>query len=171
MRRNTSFPFAGSHVSLILLFSVCAFSADTPNFTGKYAPQAKRSPATESVLEVVQSVDSVEVTRTQDGKRLTNRYPLGGGDGDYMSSGGIPGKCRAQIKGKQLILESVVTTRPQAQGPAMREHERERWELSSDSKILTVQTDIDFPDVRPDVSAVVGGSVSGKQKYVRVTSQ
>jgi hypothetical protein len=161
---------ASSCVLSILLFSVCSFSGDAPNFTGKYALQAKKASATDPVLEVVQSVDSVEVTRHYKGERLTNRYPLGGGDGDYMSSGGIPGKCKAQIKGKQLILESVVTMRPQPQGPAMREHERERWELSADSKTLTVQTDVDFPDVRADVSAVVGESVSGKQKYVRVAN-
>ena len=170
MRRNAT-SFAGSCVLSILLFSVCSFSGEVPNFTGKYAPQAKKQSATDPVLEVVQSLDGVEVTRTYDGKRLTNRYPLGGGDGDYMSSGGIPGKCKAQIKGKQLILESVVTMRPPAQGPAMRKHERERWALSADSKTLTVQTDVDFPDVRADVSALVGASVSGKQKYSRVASQ
>jgi hypothetical protein len=53
----------------------------------------------------------------------------------------------------------------------MREHERERWALSADSKTLTVQTDVDFPDVRADVSALVGASVTGKQKYIRVASQ
>lgn len=146
-------PHLRVRVSCRYCFFPSAPSGEVPNFTGKYAPQAKKQSATDPVLEVVQSLDGVEVTRTYDGKRLANRYPLGGGDGDYMSSGGIPGKCKAQIKGKQLILESVVTMRPQAQGPAMREHQRERWALSADSKTLTVQTDVDFPDVRADVSA------------------
>jgi hypothetical protein len=168
MSRNANFSITGSCFLSILLFSVCAFAADAPNFTGKYAPQAKNASATDAVLEVVQNTESVEVTRTHDGKRFTNHYPLDGGDADYTSSGGISGKCKAQLKGKQLILESVVMTRPQAQGPAMRVHERERWQLSGDSKTLTIQTDVDFPDVRADVSAVVGGSVAGKEKYLRV---
>jgi hypothetical protein len=160
----------------VVVFLLCVFSlaahpgdADPPNFTGKYVLQGKHTSG-DTLLEVVQNPGDVEVTRTSNGKQVTNRYPQGGNEGNYTSPGGIPGKCKASLKGKQLILESVVTTHPQPQVPPMREHEKQKWQLSDDLKILTIQTDVDFPDVRPDVSALVGGSFSGKEKYVRVQS-
>jgi hypothetical protein len=58
---------------------------------------------------------------------------------------GIAGKCKAQFKGKNLILSSFVTTHPQLNGPGAQMHTKERWELSSDSKVLTIHSDVDFP--------------------------
>ena len=49
----------------------------------------------------------------------------------------------------------------------MRIHTEERWQLSADSKILTVKSEVDFPDAPRDVSAVVGEYASGTQKYTR----
>jgi hypothetical protein len=171
VRRVTSFAAAGFWFLSLLLLSLCAFSADAPNFTGKYAAQAKNVSANDQTLEVVQTADGVEVTQTYKGKRVTNHYPLGAGDAEYKSPGGAMGKCKAQLKGKQLFLESIVTTRPRAQGPLMRVHEKQRWQLSSDFETLTIQTDVDFPDVRSDVSALVGAGVSGREKYARVKDQ
>lgn len=170
MRRNFRFSVTGSCVLSILLFSVWAFSADEPNFSGRYA-LARNTSATDSVLEVVQDTESVEITRTYDGKRFTNRYPLGGGEADCRSPSQVPSKCKGQLHRNQLILDTVAMTRPQAQGPAMRVRVKERWQLSSDSKNLTIQTDVDFPDAREDISAVAGGTISGKEKYVRVVEK
>ena len=144
-----------------------AGATNSLNFTGKYMLQAKNAPTGGSLLEVVQNPDSIEVSVTVNRRKVTNRYPLGGEEGDYISDGGLPGKCKASLKGKQLILESVVTAHPQPQGPPMREHEKQKWQLSNDQKILTIQTDFDFPDVPSDVSAFVGGAFSGKEKYIR----
>jgi hypothetical protein len=122
----------------------------------------------DATIEVVQSDDSIEITNVDQGRRTTNRYPLNGSEGDYKSPGSVAGKCKAQLKDKYLVLESVVTSRRQPNAPPVRIHIRERWQLSSDSKTLTVKSDLDFPGAPRDVSSVVGESVSGTQKYARV---
>ena len=94
-------------------------------------------------------------------------YPLNGPDGDYKTPTGVPGKCKAQLKDKYLVLESVVVTPTQPNGPSMRMHIKERWQLSKDSKILTIKTEIDFPDAPPMVSSIVGEYGSGTEKYIR----
>ncbi len=47
--------------------------------------------------------------------------------------------------GQYLVLESVVAARPQPNGLFARIHTKERWQLSSDSKTLTVKSDVIFP--------------------------
>ncbi len=145
-------------------------AADKADYSGKYSIQPRKAASgneTDSTLVVVQSADSIEVTRVEQGKRTINRYPANGSEGDYTSPGGVAGKCKAQLKDKYLVLESVVAARPQPNVPPMRVHTKERWHLSADSKTLTVKSDVDFPDAPPDVSAVVGEYASGTQKYTR----
>jgi hypothetical protein len=117
---------------------------------------------------VVQSDDHIEITRVEQGSRTTNRYPLNGSEEAYTSPGGLAGKCQAQLKDKYLVLESEVTSKPSPNAPPVRIHTKERWQLSSDSKTLTVKSDVDFPDAPRDVSSVVGESGSGTQKYTKV---
>jgi len=50
----------------------------------------------------------------------------------------------------------------------MRIHTKEQWDLSADSKTLTIRSEVDFPDAPADVSAIVGEYGSGKQKYIRI---
>jgi len=163
---------------LALLLAIAAFTGpagDLPSFTGKYSPTDKKDKSiSKVVLEVVQTGDAIEVTRvdrTDKDKRTTNRYPVDGSDGDFVSPSGIHGKCRAQFKGKQLILESLVEVQLPSSGRAIREHTRERWQLSADGKTLTIQTDVDFPDFPGEISAAVAGDTSGRKKYVRVGDQ
>lgn len=75
-----------------------------------------------------------------DGKQITNKFPLHGTESIYISSGGIQGKCKGQIKGKSLTLESVVTA-------SVTLHTKERWELSQDLKKLTIRTDVENPQL------------------------
>jgi hypothetical protein len=145
-------------------------AADKVNYSGKYSLQEGKTTSrseTHSTLSVVQNEDSIEITRVEQGRRTTNRYPLNGSDGDCMSPSGVSGKCKAQFKGKNLVVESVVMARPQPNAPPVRIHTKERWQLSADSKTLTIKSDVDFPDAPGDVSAIVGASVSGMQKYTR----
>ena len=142
------------------------------SYSGKYSLQnRKASLGSEATLEVVQGQDRVEVTRIDQGKRTTNRYALNGSEGNYASSGGVPGRCKAQLKGKQLILESTVISHPQPAATPVRIHTRERWQLSADSKILAIRADVDFPDFPADISAAVSGNTSRTEKYMRVESQ
>ena len=154
----------------VIMSAIAGLAADKVNYSGKYSIQARKTASgseTGSTLEVIQNADSIEITRVEQGKRTTNRYPLNGSEGDYTSPGGVAGKCKAQLKDKYLVLESIVAARPQPNAPPMRVHTKERWQLSADSKTLTVKSDEDFPDVAGDVSALVGAYGSGTEKYTR----
>ena len=155
---------------VLTLVSARSSASDKIIFSGKYvADQAKNSPEGEnaSTLEVVQSDDSVEITRVELGKKTVSHCPLNGSDGDYTSPGGLSGKCKAQLKQKYLMLESVVLTRSQQAASSVRMHTKEKWQLSSDAKTLTIKSDVDFPDFPADISAAVAGTTSGTVKYKR----
>jgi hypothetical protein len=148
----------------------CVQVADKTNYSGKYSLQVQKPTSgikIDSTIEVVQNEDSVEITRSEQGRRTTNRYPLNGSEGNYTSPGGVPGKCKAALKGKYLVLESVVMARPQPSASPVRMHTKERWQLSADSKILTIKSDEDFPDFPGDISAISGAYGSGTEKYAR----
>ena len=148
-------------------------AADKVNYSGKYsAARLKPAPggAGDSILEVVQTEDRIEITRVERGQTTTSRCPLNGSEGDYTSPGGVSGKCKAQLKAKYLTVESVVVARPQPTAPPVRMHTKERWQLSADAKILTIKSDVDFPDFPSDISAAVAGTTSGTAKYTRTES-
>src|SRR6201999_804157 len=96
-------------------------------------------------IHVHQDQSAIEVTRIFDGKETSNRFPLDGTEGKYVSEGGIPGTCKGQLKSKNLILESVVVTHPQSNAQAVLLHTKERWDLSGDLKTLKIHSEIDFP--------------------------
>lgn len=146
-------------------------AADRTSYSGKYLLQETKHGSGnkgDSTIEVVQTEDSIEITEVEQSARTTNRYPSNGSDGDYITSTGARGKCRAQITDKYLLLESVVATKPQPNAAPMRVHTKERWQLSKDAKVLTIKLDVDFPDAPSAVSTVVGESVSGTRKYLRI---
>jgi len=148
-------------------------AGDKANYSGKYSMQAgKATPGSASVptLEVIQNQSNIEITRVEDGKRTSNKYPLDGSEGDYKSPGGVLGKCKAQWKGKYLVLESVVVSRPDASAPPVRVHTKEQWQLSADSNTLTVKSNVDFPDFPGELSKVAGAYGSGTQKYIRTAN-
>jgi hypothetical protein len=148
-------------------------AADNASYSGKYSAQRPKnapSGSAEAVLEVVQTDDGVEITRVESGKRTTSRCPFNGSEGDYTSPGGITGKCKAQLKGKNLIIESVLLAHPQPT-TSVRMHTKERWQLASDAKTLTIKADEDFPDFPPAISAAVANDTSATTKYTRIESQ
>jgi hypothetical protein len=160
--------------ALLGFFLFCAtnsgLAGDSLAYTGKYSSIDKKAAADDEVtLEIVQTAASLEVTQTYKGKPNTNRYPFDGSEGDYVTPSGIRGKCKAQVKGKQLILEWWVAVQPSGSARPVREHTRERWQLSGDARILTIQTDVDFPDFPSGISAAIAGDTSGKEKYARVS--
>jgi len=127
------------------------------NYSGKYSAEQPKNGArrsSDSTLEVVQNEDSVEVTKVEQGKRTTYRCPFNGSDGEYASPTGVPGRCKAQLKGKSLNLEIVVVARPQPTA-TVHIHTNERWQLSPDGKTLTIKEHVDFPDVSPEISDAV----------------
>jgi hypothetical protein len=98
------------------------------------------------ILDVVQSGAEIKITKTIDGKATTNRFMLDGSEALYVSEGGVKGTCTARWKGKTLIIDTNIATRPQRGGPEVRTHTREQWTLSSDLKTVTIRSDVDFPD-------------------------
>jgi hypothetical protein len=161
-------------IGLVMLWTASTgLAADKVNYSGKYSaerPKTTSDAETDSTLEVVQNEDSIEVTRVELGKRTTSRCPFNGSEGDYTSPGGASGKCKVQLKGKYLVLDSVVVARPQPTAPPVRMHTKERWQLSADAKTLTIKSDVDFPDFPSDISAAVAGTTSGTTKYTRTNN-
>ena len=97
-------------------------------------------------LRVSQTESAVEIIKIINGVPNANKFPLDGPDGPYVSPGGVKGVGRARFKGKTLVIETLITTRPQANAPEVRIDTKERWNLSADSKKLTIRTDVDFPN-------------------------
>lgn len=96
-------------------------------------------------LQVSQTESAIEVTRVMDGHQNMYKCPLNSGEGKYPSPDGTAGTCKAHLKGRSLVLETLVTTHPQPNGPTVQVHTIARWELSSDLKTLTIKSDVDFP--------------------------
>ena len=152
---------------IIVAGSPKAGLAADQNYSGKYsAERLKKTPpgSTDSTLEVVQNEDNIEITRVKLGKKTTTRYPFNGSLGDCTSSDGGSGKCKAQLKGKDLIIESAVVIQQQPTG-AVRMHTKERWQLSNDAKTLTIKLDVYFPDPPAGISRVMSNTVT--TKYTR----
>jgi hypothetical protein len=124
-------------------------AANNQNFTGKYLhPGEKdRSDLDPAVtLDVVQSDEAIEITRADPGGKTSNRYLLNGAEEDCVSPSGVSAKCKAQLKGKFLVLEVVVASRDRDSGALVRIRTVEQWQLSGDSKTLTIKLRVDFPD-------------------------
>lgn len=125
-------------------------AAARPDFSGSYtltgSKGAFKAKGASWSIRVVQTEATIEILKTMDGKEDLNTFQLDGSESVFTSSGGQKGTGKAQFKGKTLILETFITTRPQPNGPAVQIHTRERWELSADSKTLTIRSDVDFPN-------------------------
>ena len=142
---------------VILASLVCSLAtpplgaaAGSVDFSGSYtltgSKGAFKGKGASWTIRVAQTETTIEVLKTMDGKEDLNTFQLDGSEGVFTSSGGQKGISKAQLKGKMLILETFITTRPLPNGPAVQIHTRERWELSSDSKTLTIRSDVDFPN-------------------------
>jgi hypothetical protein len=146
-------------------------AADNVTYTGKYSadrPKIAADGASSPTLEVLQTEKDVQITRVELGRKTTSRCPLNGTEGDYMSPGGDPGRCKAELKGKNLMVESIAIIRPRPRDRPVRMHTKERWSLSADSKTLIIESNVDFPDFSADVSAAASGNTTGTMKYTRI---
>ena len=136
-------------VFLFLLFAAGISAADKPDFSGSYTLTGVSGPKYEKgtiqKLRVVQTGSSVEVTQTISGHPNVNTYPLSDKEGVYESPGGAKGTCKAQSKKNELVLDSVVTTRPDVTSPIVQIHTKQKWQLSRDLKTLTIRNTVDSP--------------------------
>jgi hypothetical protein len=145
---------AARSIAIVLLLSfgsmASTVAADKLDFSGSYTltkriPSEKSNKNDVSTLRVHQDELAIEVTRIFNGQEFSNRFPLDGSEGKYVTENGLPGSCKGQFKSKSLILEWLVPTHPQSNGPVVLLHKKERWDLSSDSKTLKIHSEIDAP--------------------------
>ena len=137
-------------VCILLCSEAATFAADRPDFSGAYTLTASKGSmkfekGNVKTLSVAQTETSIEVTESEGGRRTTNSYPLNGKESAYVSPGSVKGTCKGRFKKNYLILESVATTHPQANGPAVQIHTKQKWELSPDLKTLNIHVDVDSP--------------------------
>ena len=162
------FPIRLVFAALLFMGSVIV-AAERPSFSGSYTLKRDKvdsisNEATVWTLTVIQTEVAIEVTRVENGQWNVTRYPLDGTEGTYTSPGGAPGKCKGQFKRKNLILESVVPRHPLPNGPTVVVHTKERWELSSDSKKLTIHYDATIPQIPLNDNQVIEPST---EIYIR----
>jgi tetratricopeptide (TPR) repeat protein len=128
-----------------------AAGPEKSDFSGSYTMTgikggSKSKKPGSSALQVIQTDTSIEVTRIIDGKASMNRFKLDGTETPFRSDGGAQGIGTARFKGKTLVIDTQVATRPQTNGPAVQIHAKEQWSLSADLKTLTIRTDVEFPN-------------------------
>jgi hypothetical protein len=117
----------------------------TTDFSGTFAlasQQGKHAAKTlpKILLRVVQRGASLEIVDSlNDGKPRTRNYFLDGRKSSHTTSGGIPTVDKVEAKGRSFVIR---TSYRLPSGSLVRE--TERWELSSDSKTLTIRSQIQF---------------------------
>jgi len=145
------------------------FAASTLDFTGKYVHKGQKGNTDidpEVTLEAVQKDGAIEITREELGSKTTNRYTLDYSEGDCVTPGDVKGKCKARLKAKSLILESVVLSDDHASGVPVHIRTVQDWQLSSDAKTLTIRLYVDIPD-RPAHSEESKGQSNDVEKFTR----
>ncbi|MGA3047228.1 MAG: hypothetical protein ABSD67_11430 [Terracidiphilus sp.] len=163
---------AATSLAAVALFAIAiphvGLAANNQNFSGKFLHPGTKGdsdfdPAV--TLDVVQTDGAIEITRADPGGSTSNRYPLNGAEEDCVGPGGVAGKCKAQFKGKFLVLESTVISKDLTSGSTVHMRTVEQWQLSSDSKTLTIKVHVDFPDGHSSTSSE--GQSSDASKYIR----
>jgi hypothetical protein len=128
----------------------CARAADAPDFSGTYTLKSAKGgdqPDAGEVwtLQITQTAAEIKIVTTIDGHPSTEIFPLSGSEETCRNADGADAKCSGQWKGKTLVLETIYTAHPTENGPDVEMHSRERLELSSDRKMLTIRTDTKAP--------------------------
>jgi len=157
---------------VVISLATIAWAATKADFSGNYAAQQKKGDkAITASLRVIQTDSTVQVTRVYGDKSVTNSFPFDGSEGDYTTETGVHGKCRAQLKGDTLVLESLVASPSKANTPSLRFDTIEEWRLSADSKTLTIKTEFKSPDMSADVMAAAFPNNPRTEKYQRLDAR
>ena len=131
---------------------VCAMGASgTLDFSGSYSLKSVKGedapgPGDALAVQIEQTATEIKLTTIVDGHPRTEEFGLSDAGVKCKDSDGGDATCSAQWKGKTLVLEKVYTAHPTQNGPDVEMHTRERLDLSSDRKILTIRTDTKAPD-------------------------
>lgn len=137
----------------VLLFLVLLPSGvvaqDSIDFSGRYrllSIKSDNSPKTVPAwtLTIVHREGTIERTDVMDGKTRISRYTLDGKECKNVTSGGAPSTDEAQLKGKNIVIRSIVrlNTPPSTASSVIT---TEKWELSRDSTKLIIHSKVEFP--------------------------
>ena len=134
-----------SSLCCLVLFAITVVAQETANFAGTYALTALKGEYTtktlpKNMMKVTQNGSSIEIVESfDDGKALTRKYALDGGESKNLTSGGVPATDKAEIKGKTLVIHSSYRL---PTGVTVRETEKR--DLSADSKTIKIRLQTQF---------------------------
>jgi len=135
-------------VVLVILICSSVVAQNGVDFSGTYrlvSIKSENAPrkVPDSTVRISQREGILERTTVTDGKSLVSRYTLDGKECKNVTSGGAPSTDKAQVKGKNISIRSVVTLNapPPAASTVVT---TEKWELSMDSNTLTVHSKVEF---------------------------
>jgi hypothetical protein len=134
-----------SSLCCLLLFASTAVARKNPNFSGTYALTALKGDHTaktlpKNIMKVTQNSETLEIVESfDDGKTVTRKYALNGGESKNLTSGGVPTTDKAEIKGKTLLIRSSYRL-----PTGVTVHETEKWDLSADSKTIKIRQQTQF---------------------------
>lgn len=127
-----------------------AIAANVPDFSGSYTLKSAKGESLDEgevwTLQVTQTESEIKIITAIDGHPSTEIFSLSGKETKCANADGTDATCSAQWKGKTLVLETVYTAHPTENGPNVEKHTRERLDLSSDHKTLTIRTDTKAPE-------------------------
>ena len=111
-----------------------------PDFTGIWRVNLEKSVLLGAIpRQILVKIDHRELALVQrifvasaDGQEQRQTFTIGVGAETHHSVSGIPVRCRAQWEGRELIIESWMTT------PKRDVHFKDCWSLSSDGALLTM---------------------------------
>ena len=172
-RRIRQIIFVASVALAAIAMPHAIIAATNLNFTGKYLHRGDKSNSDldpQVTLEVVQNDQTVEITRDGPAGKTSNRYLLDGSEQDCVTVNRGSAKCKAQLKGKYLVIESIVDSPDQASGNIIHVRTVEQWQLSGDSKTLTIRLRVDFPGEQSGMTSNQGNSIE-EDKFVREPTQ
>jgi hypothetical protein len=145
---------AGAFTMLLFLVAVLP-AADRPNFSGTYILKSGKSEFLSSkgesrpkgtddaiTLKVVQDLEKLEISRFEGGRETVSHFSMKSGEGAYTVPSGAWGNGKVRFKGNRMEIESVVVMQPAQSGPRVPFLITEKWELSADSKRLTIHNEM-----------------------------
>ena len=129
----------------LFLFSITTVAQESPDFSGTFtltAVKAEHAAKTlpKITLKVVQNGSSLEIVESYDeGKTVSKKYTLNGGETKNLTSAGAPTTDKAETKGKTVVIRSSYRL---SAGTTVRE--TQKWELTADSKTLKIRRQTEF---------------------------
>lgn len=133
------------NILIFLFIATTTFAQnEKPDFSGRYLLKPAKvgkhdPPPTPRYLRVTQTEQTLEAAYTGDKHPMTNRYQLDGTISMNQTSGGMPSKDRARLRGKSLVIESLVVS------AGVELHFKQKWQLSHDSQTLTIHMHCEAP--------------------------